>query len=180
MGLLADTVQVYEELRQHTYTVNAEGGLTFSFSFLPENYHHLAGFQHIEDVVGISNPKYGRAQFYRLVKNGLINDTVITSSQHYSKIADRLASFAEIKHILFESNEIIVNFDPALAQSDIVADFFLYKRDGDPIKGPFTYYHLFLGHDPVKGIYFPATYIVEPSKQYISGQEMLTCEIIIT
>ncbi len=179
MGLIADSIHIYEELRQHSFTIKAEGGMVFSFSFLPENYHHLAGFQHLADVAGIAEPRFGSGRFYRLAKSGKINEAVVTNSVFFARIEDRLKTFAEIKNILYHSNEMIVDFDPSLAQSDIAADFFLYRWDGDLLKGPYTYYHLFLGHDQATGIYYPATYIVEPTKQYISGQKMLTCEIII-
>lgn len=179
MGWINDSIQVYEELRQHTFTIVAESGLTFSFNFLPENYHHLVGFQHLADIAGIAEPRFGSRRFYRFAKNGKINEDAVAASAFFDRIEARLKSFSEIKSILYHSNEIIVDFDPALAKSDIAADFFLYRWDGDLVKGPYTYYHLFLGRGRTTGVYYPATYIVEPSKQYISGQRMLSCKIII-
>lgn len=179
MGLLADTVREYEELRKHTYTIKVETGLTFSFRFRPANYHHLAGLQHLIDLADIANPPLGHRWFYHQVKAGKISEASVSTSAYFPKIQNRLMNFAEIKNILFHSNKIIVNFDRTKAKSDIVADFFLYRRDGDAINGPYTFYHLFLGHDSDKGVYYPATYIVETTKQYISDQEMLNCEITI-
>ena len=179
MGLIADTVEIYEELRKHSYTIKVETGLLFSFQFRPENYHHLAGFQHLIDLPDIANPPLGHRWFYRQAIQNRLNEAVICSSSYFARIQDRLQSFEEVKNILFHSNKIIVHFDRIKAQSDIVADFFLYKRDGDMLTGPYSIYHLFLGHDSSKGMYYPATYIVETTKQYISGQEMLDCEILI-
>ena len=179
MGLIADTIETYEELRKHIYTVKIKNGLVFSFRFRPENYHHIAGFQHLVDLPDIADPPLGHRWFYTQAIRGRLNEEAIGSSRFFSRIQDRLRSLEKISDILFQSNKIIVRFDRNKARSDIVADFFLYKRDGNMLTGPYTIYHLFLGHDAAKDTYFPATYIVETTKQYISGQEMLDCEIII-
>lgn len=181
MGQIENTISVYERLSQKKYKITVENGIEFVLAFEKKYYHHLAGYHYLTDTAGIAEPPYGKARFYRQIKNGKIREEEITRSELFRHIAERIESFGYIEEILSASDcKIIVAFDKNKADSDIEAKFFLYKREGDPLnKEPVTYYSLFIGYDSKRDFYYPATYVVEHSKKYVNGQIMLDCKIEI-
>lgn len=99
MDILQESIEVYERLRNIRYHVAVENGEEFTFKFLPENYHHLAGFQHLIDFQNISD--YQRKdQFYGHVKRKRIDANYVQRSSYYHIIADRLNTFAIIEQIV--------------------------------------------------------------------------------
>lgn len=179
MGEIEKTIEVFERLRQHKYKISIETGDVFILKFSPEHYHHLAGFQHLDDLTHISAPHL-KDKFYRDVKKGTISEETIIASKKYPEIAERIQSFDKLEDILCSGEcKIIVSFDAETADSKINAEYYLYRRDGAAIKGNVTYYHLFLGYDLGRDLYYPATYIVEHSNLYMRGQHLLNCEIEI-
>ena len=177
MGEIEKSITIFEALRQHRYKITIETGTSFLLKFSPEHYHHLAGFQHLDDLPNISNP-YLKDKFYRAVKKGTISEASITASIKYSTIRERIQSFHKLQEILHSGEcKIIVPFDAGLADSVIHAEFYLFQRDGAAIQGDVTYYHLFLGYDKQRTAYYPATYIVEHSNLYVRGQALLDCTI---
>lgn len=131
MGILDQTVEIYERLRRKRFRISIENGTVFLLRFLPEQYHHLAGFQHLRDLTNISHPATGAGRFYRDVKKGRISEDEILRSAQFGEIAERLQSFSYIEQILCAGQtKIIVSFDPQKAHSQIKADYMLYRRDG--------------------------------------------------
>lgn len=179
MGQIENTIAVYERLQKTKYKVTVENGIEFILSFEPDHYHHLAGFHYLTDLVGIATPKYGKHRFYKQMKRHTIREEDIVKSALYESISERIQFFGYIEDIVSASDcKIIVEFDKGKASSDIEAKFFLYKREGNPLnQEPVTYYTLFIGYDTADDLYYPATYIVEHSKKYVSGQVMLNCKI---
>lgn len=179
MGQIENTILIYERLSKRKYKISVENGLEFVLIFDKSRYHHLAGFHYLTDITGIAEPPYGKARFYRQLKNHKISEDSITKSELFKLIAERIEFFGYIEDIISASDcKIIVEFDKGKADSDIEAKFFLFKREGNPLnKEPVTYYSLFIGHDVSSNTYYPATYIVEHSKKYIDGQVMLDCKI---
>lgn len=180
MDSIKETIQIYERLRSHKYKITVEDTTVFNLSFLPQYYHHLAGFQHITDVAKIANPVHGdKNRFYRMLKNGQIDTSQILGSEKYNVIKERVNNFAQLEELVSPGDgRIIVRYNNTLAQSVIDADFMLYRYDGNPFsKEQLTYYHLFIGLDRKSNLYYPTTYIVEHSKQYLSRQIFLDCKI---
>lgn len=179
MGQIENSVCVYERLRKKKYRITIEDGTEFVLTCEKEHYHHLAGFHYLTDLVGIANPAYGKKRFYQQLKNHKLNEDVLVKSELYGLIAERIASFHNIEEILSAAEcKIIVEFDRHKADSEIEAKYFLYKREGNPLQGePVTYYALFIGFESDAEIYYPATYVIEHSKKYVSDQIMLNCKI---
>ena len=68
MGYLEQSVEIYERLRRKTFQITIENEMVFLLRFLPEYYHHLAGFQHLRDFSDLAQPGNGARGFYRNVK----------------------------------------------------------------------------------------------------------------
>ena len=148
----------------------------FLLRFLPEQYHHLAGFQHLRDLSNISRPSTGAGQFYRDVKRGRISEEEIVRSAQFKEMAERLQSFIRIEQMLYPGQtKMIVSFDPRKAHSQIKADYMLYHREGSLDAA--VYCGLFLRTREEKML--PVTYVVEQSRRYVANQVMLDCEIEI-
>ena len=175
MDILQESIEVYERLRNIRYHVAVENGEDFTFKFLPENYHHLAGFQHLIDFQNISD--YQRKdQFYGHVKRKRIDANYVQRSSYYHIIADRLNTFAIIEQIVSAgAGRIIVEYNKAKLSSEIDAKYYLYNRCGSALTGNVTYHILFIGCQ--RNSYFPATYVVEHSNIYIRDQVLLNCQI---
>ena len=179
MGQIENTILVYDRLRKKRYKITVENGVEFVLDFNTKYYHHLVGYHYLTDVVGIAEPLYGKARFYRQLKNHKIKEDKITQSSLFNHIFERIEYFGYIEEILSESDcKIIVDFDKTKADSDIEAKFFLYKREGNPLnKEPVTYYALFIGYDDIENTYYPTTYVVEHSKKYVANQTLFDCKI---
>lgn len=179
MGEVEVTIAVYERLRKKKFRIVTENGIEIIISFEKEYYHHLVGFHYLTDLVGVAEPLYGKARFYKQILNRNIKEETILRSAKYAHISERIQFFPYLEEILSESDcKIIIDFDPRKAQSDIEARFFLFKREGNPLnKEPVTYYAFFIGYDEEAKEYYPATYLVEHSKKYIDGQNMLDCKV---
>ena len=179
MGQIEKTISVYERLAKREYKITVEDGTKFALVFSKRHYHHLVGYHYLTDIVSVANPPNGRTRFYRQLKNGKIIEEQIIKSHLFKNIEERVRYFSNIEDILSASDcKIIVDFDKTKADSEINAKYFLYKRDGNPLKGEaVTYYSLFIGYDDNKKSYYPATYIVEHSTKYINGQTLLNCKI---
>lgn len=177
MGKILDSVLLFEKLRKFEYHISIENGVSFSFRFKREHYHHLAGFQYLTDLPDIARPRNGSHKFYSDLVRGKIKESRIVASVKYEHIAERVAAFSMLEKIL-ETGEgrIIVEFDPDLSNSVIEAKFLLFKRKGNPFQGNATYYSLFL--DNTKGKpFFPVSFLVEHSGLYVRNQKTLFCTI---
>lgn len=172
------SVMVFEHLRTKRYRITVENGISFILLFRPDHYHHLAGFQHLKDMTTISAPN-SKARFYRSLKNDQLDIAPISSSVHYNVIRQRIQHFDILNEILDEGEgKLIIDFDQKKASSEIVAKFLLYKRTGNPFQNePCVFYNLFIGYDPDRDEYYPATYVVENSRMYVSDQTIYDCKI---
>ena len=157
-----------------------EDGTVINLRFKKENYHHLAGFQHLTDFRDISNPRQGKKQFYLDIKEQRIKWEKIRKSAKFDLIEKRLRYFDRIADIMVPGQQkIIVCFNDSLLKTKIEAIYFLYKKDGTPYTGEYQVFMLFLGYDETSRVYFPTTYVVENSNRYLSGQDFLMCDIRI-
>ncbi len=84
MGEIEKTIEVFEKLREHRYKISIETGDSFILKFSPEHDHHLAGYQHLNDLPHISEPQL-KDKFYREIKKGAISEREITASKNIPK-----------------------------------------------------------------------------------------------
>ncbi len=180
MNSVSNAIEVYERLRKNKYEISIENGTSFTISFPKASFHHLAGFHYLTDISQYSKPNYGMERFFSdLQKNRLSTDKII-ESELYPDIRERIESFPVIEEIMAPGDhKLIIDFDNTKTSSKIVAKYYLFKRTGSTIEGNITYYNLFLGYDCSKNIYYPATFLVEHSTMYFSGQNVLNCTIKI-
>lgn len=176
VGEIENTIAVFERLRKYQYRIAIENGLALTLRFSRENYHHLAGFQHLTDMPDIAQPRR-KDEFYNRLLNGKISTERLTHSAKYHEIEERLKFFSVIEQILSAGEgKIIVEFDRRKTDSVIEAKFHLFHRDGNPLVEAATYYTLFLDRDRGEN-YFPVTYVVEHSNMYVKNQQMFGCTI---
>jgi len=181
MNAISGSIASYERLRGRTYRITIEDGTQFELKFDTERYHHLAGFQHIQDIAYIAQPERGMRRFYSELKNGRISADKIIKSRWFSEIEERLAHFPDIERILQPGEgKIIVDFDMDAAGSVINARYHLFQRSGSVFTGEaVTYSILFIGHDAKSNRYYPATFVVEHSNKYLVNQIFLDCTITV-
>ena len=180
MGYIEKSLEVFEQLRSQQYRISIETGETFTLNFKKAHYHHLIGFQHLTDKPYLSYELKNKRSFYNALQQGNVKISDITSSKKYQHISERVEFFSKILEILSEGDcQIIIQYDPSKADSDIVARFLLYQRDGIPYKEDFKCYSLFIGYDSKIKSYYPATFLVEHSNKYTSGQKMYNCSISV-
>lgn len=178
MDRIEATIAVYERLRKHKYRITVENGDVIDLAFLRENYHHLAGYQHLSDMPIIQSPPGGTDAFYGRVKNGHITEKALSKSAKYNLIEKRLSTFFELENILSAGKQkIIIRFDKTKADTVINAIYFLYKKNGAPYSPEYSVCMLFIGYDPHKKKYYPTTYVVEESNKYFNDQDFLNCTI---
>jgi hypothetical protein len=178
------TITIYERVRARRYKVEIiDLGTTFDLVFLPKFYHHLAGFQHLADLSYIASPP-NKDRFYRELRKGKIDTDILLRSDFYGYIEERILNFHRIEEMLNHGDlQIIVGYDNGKTNTGqpkmkIEAKYYLYQREGNPLNGePITYYDLFIGQDAATGAYYPATFIVEHSRLYASGQRFYDCKV---
>ena len=175
MDILQQTIAVYERMRKKAYRITIDNGEEILLRFLPSNYHHLAGFQHLADLGSLSNPK-SKDLFYGEIRRGKVQCEKVQRSACFHEISERLTSFGVLEEILAEGDaKIIVEYDKSKLSSEIEAKYYLYRRVGDQFAGNVKYHILFLGCRDMG--YYPSTYIVEHSNIYIRDQELHFCKI---
>jgi len=180
MGDISESIAIYERLRRNKYRISVEDGTEFSLRFEERYYHHLAGFQHIEDIRRIQIPPYGTRRFYQELNKHRIAEKEIYDSKQYSVISERIERFSDIEEIMRPGNaKIIVDYDRNIAESKIRAKYFLYKREGSAFEGNVVYSALFIGHNEINAEYYPVTFVVERSVMFLRDQKFLNCTISI-
>lgn len=176
MQEIQNSIEIFDRLRKYAYKITIENGMEILLRFSREHYHHLAGFQHLTDMETISNP-VSKQKFFGDLKKERINPEQIQRSCQYHLIHQRIASFDVLEQILSPgSGKIIVEFDKNKTGSVINAKFHLFHRTGNPFKGEAVFYTLFIDCER-HGVYYPVTYVVEPSNMYVREQTIYECNI---
>lgn len=170
------TIDTFDRLREYRYLISIENGMQLLLRFSREQYHHLAGFQHLTDLRDIAAPR-SKQEFYHNLKKGKISPARIKKSCQYHMIRERIECFSVLEDILAPGDsKIIVEFDNRKMATSIRAKFHLFHREGDPFQGEATFFTLFI--DSKNGDqYYPVTYIVEHSNMYIRNQNLFNCTI---
>lgn len=176
MNALQRSVLAFQWLKSYRFTISIEDGTTVNLRFKPENYHHLIGAHHLDDLPNISNAFPRR--FFSDVRAGKVTEDFLKKSQKYPFIHERIAYFDKIVDMLQSgSGKLIVEFDNSRIDSLIRARYFLFERHGLPSDTEFLYCNLFIGYNGEHNTYYPATYIVEHSASYMKDQIILNCSI---
>lgn len=166
MDELKKCVQAYEELINKNYILTLENDIKIEIPFKAHHFYHLIGLQYLtDDIVQVrKTPTQTATSIYRSIKKEHITYDDISKSKYIGKIQDRILNFPNIKDVL--SHKIIIDFDPTkVERTSVKAKYILYK----PYER--TYLHLFLAADD--NIFYPESFIYEPSNYYISGQNLL-------
>ena len=164
--------QSIDVLLHKDFVITVEDGTVIEFNFQLYNFHHLLGFQKLKDQPSIARPKHPDEVVKRFL-DGRISLRSLQKSPYFRSIEARMEHFPLIVEMLITDKcKIIVDFDATLVKSTSVKSrYFLYKTD-DHIT-----YKLF-GLAPLKKPkFYPETFLVEPSKYYVSEQIQLDCTI---
>lgn len=176
MKEIEKSIVTFDRLRKYAYKITIENGMEILLRFSREHYHHLAGFQHLTDMETIANP-VSKQKFYGDLKRRRITQERIEKSSQYHLVYRRITAFDVLEQILSPgSRKIIVEFDKSKTDSVINAKFHLFHRMGNPFKGEAIFYTLFI--DSARdGMFYPVTYVIEPSNMYVRNQIMYECTI---
>lgn len=164
--------QAIDMLLHKDFVITIEDGTVIEFNFQLYNFHHLLGFQKLKDQPSIAKSKHPDEVVKRFM-NGKISLGSLQKSSSFHLIEARMEYFPLIAEMLITDKcKIIVDFDATLVKSTIVkSKYFLYKTDDH------VTYKLF-GLAPLKkSKFYPETFLVEPSKYYVSEQIQLDCTI---
>lgn len=165
-------INAINELSLKNFVITLEDGRVVPFHFKPAYFFHLLGLHYITDMPHISAPKNKAGLVNQLKKDERLFRQIKTSS-HYHRVQDRIETFPTIvKMLLTDQCKIIVDFDKRLAPDAKISSCFLLYRTEDRV----TYHILGIASNG-KGLYYPETYFVEPSKYYVNGQKLLDCQI---
>lgn len=170
-------IETFKKIQKNNYIINAkyEDGTSeiIEFSFKPKHFHHLIGLQHLTDIQQVketeTNPAYA---IYRNIVNGYIRYSALKRSAYFFKVKDRIEYFNQIESVIL-SKKLIINFDPQIVDgpTKLHSKYLFYK----PIDCNNSYLHLGINTDVIE--YYPETYLYEPSKRYISGQDLIEIDI---
>lgn len=165
-------IKAIDDLSLKNFCITLEDGRTIPFHFKPAYFFHLLGLHYITDMPHISAPKNKASLINQLKKDEKLFRQIKASS-HYSNIRARIETFPNVvKMLLTDQCDIIIDFDRSLApKAKISSCYLLYKTDDR------TTYHILGIATNGKGLFYPETYIVEPSKYYVNGQKLLSCKI---
>ena len=157
------------------YTLEIENGAVVRFKFQMYNFYHLLGLHYLTDLPDVARNRH-IDEVVKKVLNGKIPLSHLQKSLYFNKIESRISNLHLLREMLIcDACQIVVNFDPGLLpKSSIKSEYLLFRREG-----MCTYYLFGIAHDD-SGRYYPETFFVEPSRYYISGQELLNCSISYT
>lgn len=167
MNNISECTKLYQTLLKKEYIFTLEGNIKISIYFSSANFYHLLGLEKLSDVTQLRVKKPN--QVYKQILKGNISDNLISSSNYYNLIENRIKHFETILDLLSfdKSNKIILDFDMNKLNFKTKLKFtkyILYKRSN------INYIHLTIG---LKEKLYPETFIVENGSKYVSGQTML-------
>lgn len=165
MDKLSECVEAYQKLLGKHYILTLENGMKIEFYFAPRHFPHLIGLHYLTDTPQvIQTAKNNSAAIYRNIRKGFITYSLLKKSKFFSKIEKRIEYFPLISGLM--GQKIIIDFDPSkVEKTEFKARYILFKSH------ELGYLHLCLGAD--SKIFYPESYIYEPSKYYISEQTLL-------
>lgn len=153
----------YQNFIDNTCKLTLENGLIVSFSFKRHHFKHLLGLQKLDDLSDLQS--LSANVLFKKVLSGKLDDR-ISKSFFFNKIEDRLKYFNLFNNVLH--GQIIIDFEPSIVQDGTLLTqtvYILYLRNGN------GYINLAIG-EGLDGFY-PETFFFEPSKRYISEQQLL-------
>lgn len=164
-----DCFNIYNELLNKKYILHIEDDLQLELTFSKDNLKHLLGLHKLRDVSFTNNEAL---VVYKLIKNGIINDSILRKSSDYSRIEERIIYFHIIPVLLH--SKIIIDFDPSKIPDKTYTSklkntkYILCNR----LENGFVV-HLTLAEREYNTFrYYPETFFIEHSNMYISDQEL--------
>lgn len=159
-------------LSKKNFTAEIEDGTEIHLSFKPSNFYHLIGLQHLTDIPAVINAKNKGGLVKQLLKDDKLVKQV-EKSAFFNSIRPRIETIDKLVEMLVSDRcEIIIDFDATILEATkLRSKYLLYKSEDNT-----TYFMLGIAQNQ-EGIYYPETYIVEPSKYYVSKQKILNCII---
>ena len=156
------------------FTIRIEDGTVIGLRFRMHDFFHLLGFHYLKDLPDVSKPRR-KDEVVRRFLRGTLSAQTLEKSTFFHKIQKRIELFSEIEKMLVSNRcKIIVDFDPSLIKATwLRTKYFLFRTEDHA-----TYMLFGIGRDQNR--YYPETFIVEPSKYYVTGQRLLDCTIQYT
>lgn len=164
--------QTIHILKRSNFRISIEDGTVFTLRFQTAQFYHLLGLHYLVDLPDMSNN--GRSdEIIKRLLDGRITLSYLQKSAFFGKIAARLEHFSLLADMLVANRcKIIVDFDPSLITTQIKSRYLLYKTDSSH-----SIYYLFGIACTPRGVFYPETFFVEPSRYYVSEQNLLDCVI---
>ena len=165
---------IYEALLENIYRLTLENGTVLEIRFKKEYFKNLVGLHKLTDIRHLPGMDPKRA--FKEILSGSPLVPTIQKSARYFLIENRVNYFYFLPSLLH--GKIVVDFDTRLVDGETLlqnTDIILYRKIGS------GYVHLTIGEN--LECHYPETFFFEPTKKYISGQNLLDIiktEIVFT
>ncbi|MBQ1658769.1 MAG: hypothetical protein II059_02870 [Clostridia bacterium] len=134
--------------------------------FQKSNFVHIAGLHHLKDIPNITRAK--RENVFDDILNGIITDDLISKSNKYHKIQERISALSDIESLL-DSNRVIFKFFSKFSFGSMIdADYLLCsKSNAKDI-------YIFLDKNQNEDKYFCRSFFPKECHDYTARQSQLT------
>lgn len=170
MGTIEECVNIFEKLLFKRYIFLLENDIEIELFFQKGYFYHMLGLEKLVDIMQLNG---SASKIYKDIQKGRISHKLIKKSSHYDTIRERIKYFDYIPDLL-HSSKIIIDFDKSLLKNKngteysklINTKYILFRRVDS------GYIHLTIGQKSKEA--YPETFFYEPSKRYISEQNLLS------
>ena len=166
MNTINECAEYYATLLNKNYHFILEDKTEFVLFFQKRNFYHLLGLEKLKDVEQLvsSNP----VVVFDKIVSGKITQENLQKSSFYPKISDRIKYFQDLQNMLDPNKcKVVVDFDKSMVDDTKLRNtkyiLYVHREEG---------YVLFtIGS--IKLRIYAETFFMEPSKKYVSGQNLL-------
>lgn len=171
--LLKCTIE-YDKLLNKDYIFTLSNNTCIKLFFNKGHFPHLLGLHKLTDITQLTTSR--KSNIYPQIQRGNITYDTIQRSTFISDIIARIDNFYDIDLLLFD--KVVINFDPTktpAGKSSLKSNIIFTKSQNN------GHIHLCLAPDTKSPLYYPETFIFEPTDFYIKNQDILNiikCDII--
>ena len=163
MGSIREVLESFKNLFdiEYEFVLGRKGkNITLTVNFQKRHFFHIAGLQHLKDLPRIA---ISAEKVFDKIESGKISAEYIESSQNYEFIRARIDFIPRLQEI-FDSNDTIFKYNPALQAFSVIEADFLMKNE---MVG--TRLFTFLSKSP-DGSYFCRSFFPDNKKDYAERQ----------
>ena len=167
LALITDALQEFNKLLDIEYELvlgRKNKTVKLVVEFKKMHFFHLAGLQYLKDLPRLA---FSTEVVFDQIESGIISPSYIESSINYSFIEQRLLFLPKLQDI-FDSNDTIFRYNPALQAFSVIEADFLMKNTTNNVN-LFTFLAKEKG-----GKFFCKSFFPDNKKDYAEGQTRWT------